>query len=128
MSTLHIRRRGGASKYEIWARYRDPLRWREWAPQIREVRADGPLRTGLEGEIVGVFGVRARFDVLDVDEPGGRWTWIVRSGPLTLRIEHEIAEGLVGVALTGPAPVVAAYAPIARVALGRLVARSMPLR
>ncbi len=123
MSTLRIRRHGAASKYEIWARSRDPLRWREWVPQIREVHAEGPLRAGLEGEIVGLLGLRARFAVLEVDEPGGRWTWVVRSGPVQLRLEHEIAEGLAGVALLGPAPVVAASAPLARAALGRLVAR-----
>jgi hypothetical protein len=123
VSTLRIRRHGPADKYLIWSRYRDPDRWSSWAPHIREVRADGPLRAGLEGEVVGVLGVTASFEVLEVDEDVGRWTWVVRSGPFRLRIEHEVADGLAGLVLSGPAPVVAAYAPVARVALGRLVAR-----
>ena len=122
MTTLRIRRRGAADKYQIWARYRDPERWSSWAPHIRAVRAEGPLRPGLEGEVVGVLGVTARFEVLEVDEAQGRWTWVVRSGPVRLRIEHEVADGLAGLVLSGPAPVVAAYAPVARAALGRLVA------
>ncbi len=123
MTTLRIRRRGAADKYLIWSRYRDPERWSSWAKHIRAVRADGPLRPGLEGEVVGLLGVTASFEVLEVDEARGRWTWVVRSGPVRLRIEHEVADGLAGLVLSGPAPVVAAYAPVARAALGRLVAR-----
>jgi len=123
MSTMRIRRRGPASKYDIWARYRDPQRWASWAPQIREVRAEGPLRPGLEGEVLGPLGARARFEVIDVDEANGTWTWVVRSGPVRLRIEHEIAEGLAGLVISGPAPAVLAYAPVARAALSRLVRR-----
>jgi len=123
MSTVRVRARGGAGKYEIWARYRDPLRWPEWAPHIRRVRASGVLRPGLEGEVEGPFGLSARFEVIEVDEPNGRWTWIVRSGPVQIRVEHEVAEGMAGVVLTGPAPAVIAYAPVARRALRRLVTR-----
>ena len=123
MTTLRIRRRGGAGKYEIWARYRDPQRWPDWAPHVREVRTDGPLRPGLQGEVVGALGVTARFEVLEVDEARGRWTWVVRSGPVRMRIEHEIDEGTAGLVITGPAPAVVAYAPMARAALRRLVAR-----
>lgn len=123
MTTLRVRRRGGAGKYTIWARYRDPQRWSSWAPHIREVRAEGPLRPGLEGEVVGMLGVTARFEVLEVDEARGSWTWVVRSGPVSLRIEHEVSDGSAGLVLSGPAPAVIGYAPIARAALGRLVAR-----
>jgi hypothetical protein len=123
MTTLRLRRRGPASKYEIWARYRDPQRWPSWAPQIREVLAPGPLRPGLEGEVLGPLGARARFEVIDVDEASGTWTWVVRSGPVRLRIEHEIGEGRAGLVISGPALAVFAYAPVARVALSRLVAR-----
>ena len=121
MSTLRVRRRGPAGKYEIWARYRDPQRWPEWSPHIREVIADGPLRPGLEGEVVGALGLRARFEVLEVDVERGRWTWIVRSGPIRMRVEHEVAEGRAGLVLSGPSVAVAVYAPLARAALRRLV-------
>jgi len=123
MTTLRIRRRGPASKYEIWARCRDPRRWPEWAPHIREVIAEGPLQPGLEGEVVGLLGVHARFEVLEVDVERGRWTWVVRSGAVRVRIEHEVGEGRAGLVLSGPAPAVVAYAPLARAALGRLVSR-----
>ncbi len=123
VSTVRVRRRGPASKYTIWARYRDPQRWPEWAPHIRQVRAVGRLRAGLEGQVVGPLGVSASFTVIEVDEPAGVWTWVVGSGPVRLRIEHEVAEGLAGLVITGPAPVVLAYVPVARRALAHLVAR-----
>jgi hypothetical protein len=121
VSTMRIRRRGPAGKYVIWARYRDPQRWPEWAPHIREVRAAGPLRPGLEGTVVGPLGATASFEVIDVDEPSGVWTWVLRAGPVRLRLEHEVAEGRAGVVISGPAPAVLAYAPLARIALGRVV-------
>ena len=123
MTTLRIRRRGGAGKYEIWARCRDPQRWPDWAPLVRAVHTDGPLRPGQQGEVVAVLGITARFEVLDVDEARGRWTWVVRTGPVRLRIEHEIDEGTAGLTITGPAAAVVAYVPLARAALGRLVTR-----
>ncbi len=123
MSTLRLRARGPASKYEIWSRYRDPQRWPEWSPHVSEVRADGPLRPGLEGQVVGRLGVTASFEVLEVDEDAMRWTWAVRSGPIRLQIEHEVEEGSAGLVISGPAAAVFAYAPVARLALRRLVAR-----
>ncbi|HZD78779.1 MAG TPA: SRPBCC family protein [Actinomycetota bacterium] len=121
MSTVRVRRRGPASKYAIWARYRNLERWPEWAPHIRELRAFGQLRPGLEGQMVGVLGMTAWFEVLEVDEPGGVWIWVVRSGPAKLRIEHEVAEGLAGMIITGRAPAVFAYVPVARRQLTRVV-------
>jgi hypothetical protein len=123
LTTVKVRARGGASKYDIWSRYRDPQRWPTWSPQIARVHADGELRPGLEGEVEGPFGVRARFDVLEVDERAMRWVWTVRLGPARLEIDHDVSEGYAAVTIHGPAPVVLAYAPIARRALRRLVAR-----
>lgn len=119
---LRLVARGPASKYDIWARYVDPQRWPEWSPHLRRVSASGPLRPGLEGEMEGPLGVRARFDVLEVDRAGGRWSWIVRM-PVRLRIDHEVEEGSAALILVGSAPAVLAYAPLARRALGSLVAR-----
>jgi hypothetical protein len=123
MTAVTVRARGGASKYEIWSRYRDPQRWPSWSPQISRVHAEGELRPGLEGEVEGPLGVRARFEVLAVDEPAMRWTWRVRVGPTSLEIDHDVSEGYASVTVHGPAPIVLAYAPIARRALRRLVAR-----
>lgn len=120
MSTVRVRRRGPASKYTIWARYRDPQRWTEWAP-VRKIRADGPLRPGLEGEMLTRLGLTVVFDVIEVDEGAGRWTWVLRAGPLRYRVEHLVEEGRAGMVITGPAPAVLASVPVARRALGRVV-------
>lgn len=118
---IRIRQRGPAGKYAMWARYEDPQRWPEWAPHLRAVRAEGALRSGLSGEVVGILGVRARFVVLDVDARAMRWSWRAQLGPAGLEVEHRVDEGLADLELRGPAPVVLCYAPIARLALRRLV-------
>lgn len=118
---IRIRERGPAGKYAMWARYRDPQRWPEWAPHLRAVRAEGALRPGLSGEVVGIFGVRARFVVLDVDERAMRWSWRTQLGPTVLEVDHRVDEGLADLELRGSPPVVLAYAPVARLALRRLV-------
>ena len=41
-------------------------------------------------------------------------------GPARLRIRHEVADGVNAVEIQGPAPIVLAYAPAARLALERL--------
>jgi hypothetical protein len=109
----------------MWSRYADPSRWREWAPQIKEVLATGPLRVGLSGEVIGILGLRSAFLVTTVDADTGRWSWRVRGGigPLrtTLEIDHEVADGWAALRVTGPALAVVAYEPVARLALARLV-------
>lgn len=121
VTTIHLRRRGAASKYLLWARVRNLDRWGEWAGPVRPRPAEGPLRPGLEGELLAL-GLRVRFEVLEVEPELGRFTWTLGSGAARLRIEHEIAEGLAGAVLTGPAPLVLAATPLARSALARLVA------
>ena len=124
-SSIRIEAHGDASRREIWARYADPSRWPEWAPQIATVRADGPLREGLVGEVVGRFGTTATFVVTDVDEDAGRWSWRVRGGVGRMRaalwIEHHVGEGWAALDVSGFAPVALAYEPFARLALARLV-------
>lgn len=121
MASLRLVAHGRASRELIWERYADPARWHEWAPQIRSVQADGRLRPGLRGEVFGPPGVRARFEVETVDEAEGRWSWTATAGPARLRIEHEVGEGTAALVLHGSAIVIAAYAPIARLSLQRLV-------
>jgi hypothetical protein len=105
----------------MWEAYADPDRWSEWAPQIRPVDAPGRLREGLEGTVTGLFGVRVRFRVTSVDAEAGRWAWEVRAGVMRLRIDHEVEDGRAAITIDGPAPAVLAYAPVARLALARLV-------
>lgn len=105
----------------MWRAYADPGLWKSWAPQIRRVHADGPLRPGMEGQVDGLLGLRARFRVTEVDESAGTWSWEVRVGPARLRIDHEVDEGSAAVDIVGSPVVVAGYAPVARLALERLV-------
>ncbi|GBC86210.1 hypothetical protein HRbin12_00196 [bacterium HR12] len=126
VATIRIRRRGAAGKYQIWARARNPERWPEWAP-LRGVLADGPLRPGLEGELVLALGLRVRFEVLEADQEPGGFTWVLGSGWARLRIEQEVAEGLAGAVLSGSAPIVLLAAPVAGAALARLVAPARPI-
>jgi len=75
----------------------------------------------MRGVVHGPLWSNARFEVTSVDASAGRWTWRVRAGPVRLTIDHEVADGVAAVAIDGPAPVVLAYAPMARLALERLV-------
>ena len=118
---VRVEAKGTASREAMWEAYADPSRWRSWAPQIRSVEGTGPIREGLEGSVTGLAGVRARFRVLSVQQEAGRWSWEVRTGPVRLRIDHEVDDGRASITIDGPAPAVLAYAPVARLALSRLV-------
>ncbi|HEY8018599.1 MAG TPA: SRPBCC family protein [Actinomycetota bacterium] len=115
-----IEARGTASAATMWAAYADSSRWADWAPQIRRVEPLGPLEVGLRGRVDGPFFSRARFEVTHVDETTRRWSWKVAIGPAHLAIDHEVREGATAVVIEGPAPLVLAYAPVARLALTRL--------
>ncbi len=93
------------------------------------------LAPGLTGTVLGPVGVRVRFRVDEVDAAARRWSWTVRpAGPLRaltldrvrLRLVHGVVARPGGGSITtldvhGPLPVVASYAPLALVALRRLV-------
>ena len=115
---------------EVWERYADPHRWASWAPQIRRVdTAAARIAPGVTGTVHGPLGLRIRFTVVDVDEAGRTWTWEVTPSvpplPLHLRLEHGVDDRPQGSAtwltVRGPAPVVAAYLPLARIPLEFLV-------
>jgi hypothetical protein len=120
---VRVVRRGPAGKYEMWARCREPDRWPSWMALVREVDAPGPLRPGLEGDLVLAGGVRARFDVLDVDPAGPSWTLLLRLGPVRLRIDHRVDDGFGLVEASAPFPVALACVPFVRRALSRLLRR-----
>jgi Polyketide cyclase / dehydrase and lipid transport len=111
---------------QVWERYAVPERWPDWAPQIARVQASAPrIGPGVTGRVWGPLGVRIRFVVTEVDERLRTWAWSVRLGRLRLRLEHGVDADPAGSAtwlrVHGPAPVVAAYLPVARLALHRLV-------
>jgi hypothetical protein len=123
--TLHAT--GPETSGEVWERYAVPARWPEWAPQITAVDVPAPrLVAGVRGRVRGPAGVVLPFVVDAVDEAARQWAWTVSLGPVRLHLLHWVAEGpdggsTTGLRLDGPAPLVLGYAPLARVAIGRLV-------
>ncbi len=124
--TIHAT--GAATATVAWERYADLTLWTAWAPQINRVDASAErIAPGVTGRVVGPLGVSANFVVDAVNEAARRWSWTVRRGPLRLRLQHGVRERPTGCAswltIEAPLPVVLGYAPLARFALGRLVAR-----
>lgn len=130
--SLRLSATGSLDPETVWERYTQPAWWPVWAPHLREVDyPDAVVRPGTTGRVTGVGGLVAVFRVDAVDHEARTWSWSVRSGPLRLSFEH-------GVDLAAPDaqhplgstawlvthalwPVVLGYAPVARIALGRLV-------
>ncbi|MGY1638273.1 SRPBCC family protein [Geodermatophilus sp. SYSU D00742] len=131
MTVLTLHATGPEAPGEVWERYAVPARWPEWAPQISGV--DLPvarLEPGARGRVRTPLGPALPFVVDTVDEEGRQWSWTVSVGPVRLRLVHWVADGPDGGSTTalrvdGPGPLVLGYAPLARVAIGRLV---RPLR
>ncbi|SHF51244.1 Polyketide cyclase / dehydrase and lipid transport [Jatrophihabitans endophyticus] len=133
MAIVTVGAKGRVLPDEVWDRYRDISRWPEWAPQISRVDAtDDHVAFGVTGTVVGPFGVSVDFVIETVDEQARRWTWTVRRWPVTIRLEHAVTKRGGGSAtslrLDGPLPVVVAYAPLARLALQRLVSKDPPVQ
>jgi hypothetical protein len=109
-----------------WERYADLDAWPTWAPQIRTVEADGRrLAVGRSGTVHVVGGLRVPFVITAVDEVRLTWSWIARLGPLTLTLHHDLQRSsgstTAGLVLEGPTLLVAAYGPLTRAPLTRLV-------
>ncbi len=116
-----IRVEGPAGRRAQWEAYAHTSRWPTWAPHLTRVEPEAELAVGLRGRVRGLLGTRASFEVTDVDETAGSWSWVVRSGPVTLTLDHHVGDGWTSLSIDGPAPVVTAYLPVARWALGRLM-------
>jgi Polyketide cyclase / dehydrase and lipid transport len=125
MSSLTVRAHGPAAAADVWEAYADPQRWPEWAPHIRRVDAIGRLRPGLTGQVWSVLPAPVTFEVKDVDAKRRRWSWQAALGPVRMRFEHGVDSRDIGCAtwlvMRGPLPLLALYAPVARLALYRLV-------
>ena len=131
MVNLTLSAHGSAPASLAWERYADPALWSTWAPQIQRVETDmDRLRPGGTGEVrAGLLAhptLGLPFTVLHVDESAREWSWRVRLGPVALHLEHGVTPHLRGAStwlrVHGPLPVVLGYAPVARMALSRLVA------
>lgn len=128
MATVSVHARGDATPETAWARYADLDLWSSWSPQIRRVEVpDGgrTLRAGLRGRVVSWAGPGVAFEVVSVDADARTWEWSVRLGPASVRMLHDVGasgEGSsAGLRMSGPHLLLWGYAPLARLALGRLV-------
>jgi hypothetical protein len=127
MAVRWLEVRGPAAPEEVWDRYATLARWPEWAPQISRVTAGADrLALGVRGTVHVVGALPVAFTVTSCRPAERTWSWQVRFGPVTLDLDHAVHRAGSGtrttLTLTGPALVVTAYAPLARVALRRLVA------
>jgi hypothetical protein len=131
---LRLSATGALPVDEVWERYTRPEWWPHWAPHIREVDyPDAVVRAGTTGRVTGAGGVVAVFHVDAVDDVARTWSWSVRSGPLRVAFDHGVdpaprRSGHTGgstawLVTRAPWPVAIGYAPVARLSLGRLVAR-----
>ncbi|MEP6560900.1 MAG: SRPBCC family protein [Nakamurella sp.] len=123
---------GRADLDEVWDRYIHPERWSQWSPQISSVEcSDATIQAGSTGTVHGPCGLGVDFEILQVDHHEHRWSWRVKVAFVTMELVHGVQSVTVGsgetpatettLDITGPAPIVIGYAPIARIALGRLV-------
>ncbi|MFD3410152.1 SRPBCC family protein [Streptomyces cyaneofuscatus] len=123
-----VRAVGAASAERVWQRYVRTACWPTWAPQIRAVEAGTELRAGMRGRVVPVVGPRVDFVVEAVDHEARTWCWRVRVGPVRMRLWHAVRDRApfgaeAELRIEGPAPAVVVYAPLARLALRRLVSQ-----
>ncbi|GAB2464305.1 SRPBCC family protein [Jatrophihabitans fulvus] len=128
MSVLTLSAKGGLPPDEVWQRYAQLSRWTNWSPQLTRVDAtDDELAFGVSGRVFGPLGVHADFVVESYDEANRQWSWAVRRWPLTVRLDHAVTKrgggSMTTLRLDGPLPVIVGYAPVAQLALHRLVTK-----
>jgi Polyketide cyclase / dehydrase and lipid transport len=127
MSTVTLSAAGPLPATEAWERYALPRRWPEWSPQISRVEMPVErIAADVKGKLYAPGGFSLNFTIDAVDEAARTWAWTIRVAVIRLRLEHWVEEApdggsVAGLRTTGPAPVVAAYAPLAQTALDRLV-------
>ena len=128
MTRLSLHADGPADPGTVWRRYADTRLWSTWSPQISRVELGGDghlIATGLRGRVIAIGGLRVPFEVTAVDAEAMTWSWRVRLGPVALRLVHGVDARGGGTRTTldlhGLLPVVASYAPVAKLALRRLV-------
>ncbi|MFF8868439.1 SRPBCC family protein [Streptomyces sp. NPDC015139] len=117
---------GAADPDTVWQRYAGVDQWASWSPQIKAVHCVGRrLSPGMSGTVESVAGIRAAFVVEAVDHDRRAWTWRVRLGRIQIRLHHEVRPqgrgSTTSLTMYGPQLVLLAYAPLARLALHRLV-------
>jgi hypothetical protein len=127
VTTLTLHATGPVAPAEVWDRYLHPARWAEWSPQIKKTEATAPrIGQGVSGRVHDPLGTSVPFVVDDVSDAQRRWSWQVVVGPTRLRLVHWVSPGpdggtTAGLRISGFAPLVVGYAPLALLALKRLV-------
>lgn len=96
-------------------------------PQIRGVETSADrLRAGVTGRVQASVGIGVAFVVTDVDPGRHTWSWLVHVAGRWFTLHHGLMAVAMGtratLAIEGPAALVLPYAPVARLALRRLVA------
>ncbi|MFJ4585135.1 SRPBCC family protein [Streptomyces echinatus] len=126
MARMTLSAHGAACPDTVWQRYASVEQWASWSPQIKAVHCEGRrLSPGLSGTVESAGGVHAAFVVDAVDHDRRTWTWRVHLGRIRIRLHHEVRPQGRGtttsLTMDGPQLVLVAYAPLARLALHRLV-------
>ncbi len=127
MTTTMLHASGPLDPAAAWERYAVPSRWPEWSPQISRVELPVErIAPGVRGTVHAAGGVKLGFVIDAVDEAARTWSWTVRFTLVKLHLDHWVEDGpdggsTTGLRVSGPAPVVLGYAPLAKVALERLV-------
>ncbi|MDQ1034086.1 hypothetical protein QFZ75_000502 [Streptomyces sp. V3I8] len=140
MATMNLRAIGPAPAGTVWRRYTHFQQWPGWSPQIRAVHTDtAHIAPGVRGSVESVVGLSVAFVVEDVDPERRSWSWRVRLGPVRVRLRHDVLPRTTGartgvgtgagtgvgtetrLVMQGPLLALIAYAPLARLALRRLV-------
>ncbi len=123
-----LRVQGNATAELAWQRYYLFDRWSEWSPLIQSVEtAAEHLVVGQTGTVRGPCRLGIDFSILEVDVSAHTWDWQVKVPILgkTLHLHHAVTTDQAGCAtelvITGAAPLVLGYLPLARLALTRLV-------
>ena len=130
--TIRLEARGDASPDTVWDRYAEPTRWPLWSPHIRRVEVDDTrerLLPGMTGRAWSYGPLPVSFTVTAVHQEAGTWSWAVNLGPLHMELDHSVAAAdradgrgsVAALTLRGSWPVLVAYAPLAQLALRRLV-------
>ncbi len=127
MGQRRLEAHGPVDPATAWERYAEIAAWCTWSPQIRRVEADSArIAPGTTGVVHALGGLRVPFTVTTVEEAARTWSWVVRVGPVGLTLHHAVhpQDGGAGTVLVleGPAVVLLGYAPVAWLALRRLVA------
>ena len=127
---MELTESGPAAPAEVWRRYTQPGLWPTWAPHLVAVdyphEAIRPDTTGVVRGGVGWVALPVPFTIDSVDETAMTWSWTARLGPIPIAFDHGVRPADRGgatawVRIGLPLPLAAAYAPLARWALRRLV-------